>query len=121
MSDHCPDREPRTVNETSMAPPTLLERVLRWHGEFRRGLEPIGVTPLQAGVLLFLHRHAKAKVTEAAAVLRVSLPTLSAVVKDLVHKRWVIRRYSVEDRRAVCLSLSGQGEVLARKIEDQVR
>lgn len=38
---------------------TLLERVLQLHGEFRSNLEPIGVTPLQAGVLLFLRRHAE--------------------------------------------------------------
>jgi hypothetical protein len=31
---------------------TLLELVLRLHGEFRKSLEPIRVTPLQAGVLL---------------------------------------------------------------------
>jgi hypothetical protein len=35
---------------------TLLEQVLQLHGEFRRSLDPIRVTPLQAGVILFL-RH----------------------------------------------------------------
>ena len=90
-------------------------------GEFRRSLEPIRVTPLQAGVILFLRRHADARVTDAATALRVRLPTLSAGVKDLVRKRWVTNRRSAEDRRAVCLSLSRQGEVVARKIEDHVR
>ena len=33
--------------------PTRLELVLQLHGEFRRSLEPIHVTPLQAGVLFF--------------------------------------------------------------------
>jgi hypothetical protein len=46
---------------------TLLELVLQLHGEFRRSLEPIRVTPLQAGVILFLRRHADAKLTDAAA------------------------------------------------------
>ena len=50
---------------------TLLELVLQLHGEFRRSLEPTCVTPLQAGVLLFLRRHADAKLTDAAAALRV--------------------------------------------------
>jgi hypothetical protein len=62
---------------------TLLELVLRLEGEFRRSLEPIRVTPLQAGVILFLRRHADAKLTDAAAALCVRLPTLSEVVKDL--------------------------------------
>jgi hypothetical protein len=51
---------------------TLLELLLQLHGEFRRSLEPIRVTPLQAGVILFLRRHAEANVTDAAAVLEQS-------------------------------------------------
>lgn len=101
--------------------PTLLEVMLQLHGEFRRRLSPLRVTPLQAGVLLFLHRHTKAKVTEAAASLRVSLPTLSAVLEDLVRKCWVTKQYSVEDRRALSLQLSRQGETLIRRIIDSIR
>ena len=111
----------RGVEHNGHKKPTLLELVLQLQGEFRRTLEPIRVTPLQAGVILFLRGHAQATVTEAAAALRVSLPTLSAVVKDLVSKRWVVKRYSVDDRRAVGLSLSRRGEALARRIEEQVR
>ena len=100
---------------------TLLELVLQLHGDFRRSLEPIRVTPLQAGVLLYLQRHMDASVTDAATVLRLRLPTLSEVVKDLVRKHWVTKRYSVENRRAVCLQLSQRGQVITRKIEAQVR
>ena len=56
---------------------TLVELVLQLHGEFRRSLEPIRVTPFQAGVFLFLRRHAEAKVMDVAAALRVRQPTLS--------------------------------------------
>ena len=63
---------------------TILELVLQLHGEFRRSLEPIRVTPLQAGVLLFLRRHAEATVTDTATALRLRPPTLSEVVNDLV-------------------------------------
>ena len=100
---------------------TLLELVLQLHGEFRRRLEPVRATPLQAGVLLYLQRHMDARVTDAATALRLRLPTLSVVVKDLVRKRWVTKRYSVEDHRAVCLRLSRRGEALAQRIEGQVR
>ena len=100
---------------------TLLELVLRVQGEFRRCLEPIRVTPLQAGVILYLQRHMDAKLTDAAAAIRVRLATVSEVAKDLVRKRWVTKRRSFTDRRAVCLSLSRQGEVVARKIKDHVR
>jgi DNA-binding MarR family transcriptional regulator len=84
---------------------TLLELVLQLHGEFRRSLEPIRVTPLQAGVILFLRRHADAKLTDAADALCLRLPTLSEVVKDLMRKRWVTKRRSVKDDRDVCLRL----------------
>ena len=55
---------------------TILERVLQLYGQFRRSLEPLGVTPLQAGVILFLRRHADANVTDAATALGVSQATL---------------------------------------------
>jgi DNA-binding MarR family transcriptional regulator len=100
---------------------TLLELALRIQGDFRRCLEPIRVTPLQAGMILYLQRHMEAKLTDAAASLGVRVPTLSVVVDALVGKRWVARRHSVEDRRAVCLSLTRRGEALAQKIEERVR
>jgi DNA-binding MarR family transcriptional regulator len=100
---------------------TLLELVLRVQGEFRRSLEPTRVTPLQAGVLLFLRRHADAKLTDAADALCVRLPTSSSVAKDLVRKRWVTKRRSLTDTRAVCLSLSRRGQALALEIKKQVR
>jgi DNA-binding MarR family transcriptional regulator len=99
---------------------TLVELVLQLHGEFRRNLEPIRVTPLQAGVLLFLHRHPEATMTDAADMLVVRVPTVSDVVKDLVRKRWVTKRYSVEDRRVVCVRLSRRGHALALQIEERV-
>jgi DNA-binding MarR family transcriptional regulator len=100
---------------------TLLELLLQLEGDIRRRLKPIRVTPLQAGVLLFLRRHAIVTLTDAATTLSVRLTTLSGIVKNLVHKRWVIKRYSVKDRRVVHLRLSRRGLVIARKIENQIR
>ena len=100
---------------------TILELVLQLHGELRRSLEPIRVTPLQAGVLLFLRRHAKARVTDTATALRLRPPTLSEVVNDLVRKRWVTKRRSVTDTRVVHLSLSRRGNALALQINQRVR
>jgi DNA-binding MarR family transcriptional regulator len=100
---------------------TILELVLQLHGEFRRSLEPIRVTPLQAGVLLFLRRHAEARVTDTATALRLRLPTLSEGVNDLARKRWVTKRRSVTDTRVVHLSLSRRGNALALQINQRVR
>jgi DNA-binding MarR family transcriptional regulator len=99
---------------------TLLERVLQLHSDFRRRLEPIRVTPLQAATLLFLSRHEKAKLKDAAAALRVRPPTLTEVIKDLVRNRWVSKRRSVTDTRVVHLRLSRRGNVLIRQIERRV-
>ena len=100
---------------------TLLELVLRVQGDFRRRLEPIRVTPLQAGVILYLQRHMDVKLTDAADALCLRLPTLSAVVKDLVRKRWMTKHRALHDDRALCLRLSRRGEALAQRIEGQVR
>jgi len=51
--------------------------VLRVEGEFRQRLAPFRVTPLQAGVILYLHRQRDASVTDAAA--GVEGPTLPVV------------------------------------------
>ena len=79
------------VKHTDQDEPTLLEVVLRVHGDFRRRLEPIGVTPLQAGVMLYLHRHPDTKMKDTAAGLDVRSPTLTDVIDALVRKRLVSR------------------------------
>jgi len=97
-----------THNDHKDTGPSMLEIVLRLHGDFRRILEPIRVTPLQAGVLLYLHRRADARLTEAAAALRVQTPTMADVVQDLVRKRWVTKRPSSRIAvRCVCVSVGG--------------
>jgi len=100
---------------------TTLERVLQWHGAFRMSLGQIRVTPLQAAMLLFVSRHAEAKLTDVARALCVRRPTLTEVVKALIRNRWVTQRRSVVDARVVHLRLSQRGEVLTRQIERQVR
>lgn len=100
---------------------TLLEVVLLVYGELRSTLDPIRVTPLQAGVLLFLSRHAETNLTDAAATLSVRQPRLREVVNELVRERWVTKRRSVTDSREMHLYLSWQGHTLARHIEQRVR
>ena len=79
------------------------------------------MTPLQAGVLLFLCRHTEARVTDTAAALGMRLSTLSGVLTTLARKRWVTKRRSVTDRRAFCLRLESAGPALALQSEQRVR
>jgi DNA-binding MarR family transcriptional regulator len=100
---------------------TLRDLLLHLEGDIRPRLAPLRVTPSQAGVLLFLRRHAEAKVTDAAMALGVRLPTMMEMVKTLVRQGWVIKRHWVKDRRSVCLSLNKSGEALVLKIDKRVR
>ena len=100
--------------------PTMLEVVLRVQGDFRRQLAPLHVTPLQAGVMLFLHRQREAPMTETAAGVGVAGPTLSVAVRTLIRTRWVSEHRTPNDRRVVHLRLTQRGEGLARRITERV-
>jgi len=69
----------------------------------------MGVTPLQAGVLVYLRQHVDARLTDTAASFCIEPATLVVVVQDLVRKGWITNHRSVEDRRAVKLKLSCKG------------
>ena len=120
-SCRCPHRSAmrRGAEKAGKILPRLLELLLRLEGDIRRRLRPIRVTPSQAGVILFLRRHAEARVTDAATALGVRL--LSVTVKVLVRKRWVTKRRSVTVTRVVHLRLSRRGVALALQIEKRVR
>ena len=108
------------VEHKSQDEPTLLEVVLRVQGEFRQHLAPLHVTPLQAGVILYLHRQREATATETAVGVGVAGSTLSVAVRTLIRKRWVTNQRTLDDRRAVCLRLTQRGEVLAGRIKEHL-
>ena len=108
------------VEHTSQDKPTLLEVVLRVQGEFRQQLAPLRVTPLQAGVILYLHRQREATATETAAGVGVEPPTLSVAIRTLVRKHWVSSHRTLDDRRVVRVRLTQRGEVLAGRIKEHL-
>lgn len=79
------------------------------------------MTPLQAAILSYLKHHPKSRLAPIADALSVESLTVVEVVQDLVHKRWVSNRRSVEDGRALCLHLTLKGAALVRKIEQRTR
>ena len=101
--------------------PTVLEVALRVQSDFRQHLAPLRVTPLQAGVILYLYRQREAQMTETAIGVGVAGPTLSVAVRTLLRKRWVTSHRTPDDRRAVCMRLTQRGEVLARRIKERIR
>jgi len=108
------------IEHTDQDEPTLLEVVLRVQGDFRSQLATLRVTPLQAGVILYLYRQREAKVTDTATGVGVAEPTLSVAVRALIRKRWLICHRRLDDRRAVCLRITQRGEVRARRIAGYV-
>lgn len=111
----------RRVARTGDEKRILLVLLLRLVGDYRKVLEPLRVTPSQAGVILFLRHHATARVTDTAIAVGVSLATLSRTITALVCKRWVAKRRAAKDDRVVVLSLTRRGKTIARHIEQQVR
>ena len=101
--------------------PTVLEVALRVQSDFRQHLAPLRVTPLQAGVILYLYRQRKAQMTETAVGVGVAGSTLSVAVRPMIRKRWVTNQRTPDDHRAVCMRLTQRGEVLARRIKERIR
>ncbi|MGH7181864.1 MAG: hypothetical protein ACREJN_07810 [Nitrospiraceae bacterium] len=100
---------------------TLLELVLRVQGDFRSQLATLHVTPLQAGMILYLHRQKEASMTDTAATVGVAGPTLSVAIRTPLRKRWVAEHRTPDNRRVVRLRLTRRCEVQARKITERIR
>ncbi len=85
--------------------PTLLETMLRLHGDFRTALDALSLTPLQAGLMLYVQRNPGAGIFAAAKAFGLRPPTLTPVVQHLVRRRYVSRQEDQADRRGRRLAL----------------
>lgn len=99
---------------------STLETVLRLQGLFRHRLQPLGVSPLQASMLLYLDRHPHCEVIEIASAL--CLQNLSAVktVQLIQRNGWIRKPQINANRRIVKLQLTAKGGALARKIKENI-
>jgi MarR family transcriptional regulator for hemolysin len=60
--------------------------------------------------LAYLHRHPGASLSDVAAHIGLTLPSISKMVDRLVARDLVTRRSGPQDRRRICLELTPQGE-----------
>jgi DNA-binding MarR family transcriptional regulator len=99
---------------------STLETVLRLQGLFRHRLQPLGVSPLQASMLLYLDRHPQCEVIEIASAL--CLQNLSAVktVQLIQRNGWLRKPQINANRKIVKLQLTAKGIALARKIKENI-
>jgi DNA-binding MarR family transcriptional regulator len=74
-----------------------------------------GLTPTQAQILSALDRRGPLRVSAIATDLGVRQPTATEAVNALVRKGYVGKALDPKDRRAVILTLTGQGQAAASR------
>jgi DNA-binding MarR family transcriptional regulator len=110
-------RVPRTPRSRSTtAPPVSLARWREYHDE----LFPLGVTPGQARILLYIQQHPRCYLQQCARALGLSSRTVGYPVQMFQQKRWVSKRRAPQDDRYVSLTLTRHGQALARKIHQRL-
>jgi DNA-binding MarR family transcriptional regulator len=99
---------------------STLETVLRLQGLFRHRLQPLGLSPLQASIVLYLDRHPLCGVLEIASAL--CIPTVAAVetVQRLQRKKWILKPRVDAKRTAVKLRLTAHGTALAHHVKENI-
>jgi len=95
----------------------LLTRHIR--GELRNHTMP-GLSLPQYRALTYLRRHPQASLTEVAAHLNRTPPTVSKMIQKLVDQG-IIERRVPSDRRRVCLSLSEEGVTALARAREETR
>ncbi|MGQ0557463.1 MAG: hypothetical protein ACT4PN_16130 [Nitrospiraceae bacterium] len=83
-------------------------------------MQSLGVSPIQAGMLLYLDRHPQCQVIEIASAL--CIQNLSAVkTVQLIQRNGWIRKPQVNaNRKIVKLQLTEKGTALAQKIKENI-
>lgn len=99
---------------------STLETILRLHGFFHHRLQSLGVSPIQAGMLLYLDRHPQCHVIEIASAL--CIQNLSAVktVQLIQGNGWIRKPQVNANRKIVKLQLTEKGTALAQKIKENI-
>ena len=99
---------------------STLETVLRLEGLFRHRLQPLGLSPLQASIVLYLDRHPLCGVVEIASAL--CIPTVAAVetVQGLQRKGWMVKTRVNAKGNGVKLRLTVHGTALAQHVKEHI-
>lgn len=99
---------------------STLETLLRLQGFFHHRLHPLGVSPIQASMVLYLDRHPQCQVMEIASAL--CIPNLSTVktVQLLQRNGWIRKPQVNANRKIVKLQLTEKGTALAQRIKENI-
>ncbi|OPL13848.1 MAG: MarR family transcriptional regulator [delta proteobacterium MLS_D] len=100
----------------------LAKAYQRVYGNFKKRLQPYGLTPVQHLVLLSLSLDEGISPGELGRRLILDNATLSGILDRLVDSEWIVKQSSNEDKRSLKLYLTEKGrdgiEVLKRESDD---
>ncbi len=108
------------IPQTSASKLSTLETVLRLHGLFRHRLEVLGVSPVQAGIVLYLDRRPQCEWLEIASALCIENPSMTETIRLIQRKGWLRKTRTLENRRTVLLRLTVKGKAMAQKIKENI-
>jgi DNA-binding MarR family transcriptional regulator len=113
---------PTNINDIETAPKQRLGFLLYRAGlavarGYERALKPIGVAPVEAGVLSALCYSGPNHVRGLARLLGVGRQTIVNTTKSLEAQRFILRAVSDEDARLVSFSIAAAGKKRLKKIE----
>ena len=77
-----------------------------------------GVTNSQFHLLMFIQNSPGTSLQDVAQYLGLTSPSASATVDELVSKQFVLREPSIEDRRKITLTLTGNGQKALQEISE---
>lgn len=95
-------------------------RLRRFH-EHRVELSAMGVTPIQAGVLLYLQRHPGSYRQRVADALGSDTAWTGLLIRALQHNGWVTRQRAPHHDSYVLLTLTQKGHALTRLILNRLK
>ena len=112
-----PARQLREARSTLEAMWRVRRGLLR---EYRERLFVLGVTPVQARILLYLERNPRSYIMQCARAFGLTGRAVGYPVRVLEQKQWVTKQRAAQDDRYVVLTLTSKGTDLVRAIKQQL-
>jgi DNA-binding MarR family transcriptional regulator len=84
---------------------------------YERALKPIGVMPVEAGLLTSLHHGGPNHVRGLARQLGVGRQTIVNVTRALQQRGWIERKTSSDDGRLALFSITSAGKTRLSEVE----
>src|SRR5262252_864972 len=108
------------IPEDAQEDKALLSVMLRLYEDFHSRLAPPGITALEAGMMMYLHRHANVSTIDLGKALGTLELTLAPRVEDIVRKGLVRRQSDRQHHGVSILTLTSEGKILIPEIEKHI-